>query len=247
MVHSASVRESMIASGVLDSLVLLVFIFRLWIRIRMQRVGWEDIWATIAFFCGMLNVTSNWAYLGKLKVGQVSTTAMWIYMISLTCLVWAVRVSIIFSIIRIIPARERLHIHGLMIVTFFLLTCSALVVQRAISCSYAYRVIQSSTSSPYFSCSLRPVLIISELAVGAIADIITVIFPLYVLRRVTLPRKQLRLLRLLFSSSIAVSIMCSVRMAFQIVPSLTSWAIFMTDIQVQCPSSGPLLPSRWLD
>lgn len=56
-----------VASGVLDSLVLLIFIFRLWIRIKMQRLGWEDIWATVAFVCGTMNVVSDWVYLIKLS------------------------------------------------------------------------------------------------------------------------------------------------------------------------------------
>jgi hypothetical protein len=56
-----------VASGVLDSLVLLVFVFRLWIRIKMQRVGWEDIWATVAFVCGTMNVVSDWVYIIKLS------------------------------------------------------------------------------------------------------------------------------------------------------------------------------------
>ena len=32
----------------------------------MRRVGWEDIWATVAFVCGTVNVVSDWVYLTKL-------------------------------------------------------------------------------------------------------------------------------------------------------------------------------------
>ena len=65
--RSLGVRCSLhvVASGVLDCLVLFIFTFRIWIRIRMQRVGWEDIWATIAFICGILNAVSDWVYLTK--------------------------------------------------------------------------------------------------------------------------------------------------------------------------------------
>jgi len=226
------VAHSLIASGVLDSLVLLGFIFRLWIRIKMQRVGWEDIWATVAFVCGTMNIVSSWIYLIKLSVGQSSMTAMWIYMFTFTCSVWAVRISIIYSIIRIIPPKERLHIYGLMIVTFFFLTCSALIVQKAISCIYAYHVYQSTSSSLPFHCGPINTLSISELAVGSVADITAVVFPLYVLRRVTLPPKHLRLLRLLFSSNIMVAIACCLRAICDVVPVLTRWSVVIANLQM---------------
>lgn len=74
--------------------------------------------------------------------------------------------------------------------------------------------------------------------VGSIGDIITVIFPLCVLRTLSLPRKHLRLLRLLFISNIVVCIICAFRMACQIRPTLTRWIVFVTNLQV--PWSPPL-------
>lgn len=160
----------------------------------------------------------------------------------------AVRISIIFSIIRIIPAKERLHIYGLMIVTFFFLTGSVLLVLKAISCIYAYHAYQSTPTSPYFRCALVLTLSIPEFAgkfapslyhrtqhdfvAGFVADTTAVVFPLYVLRRVTLPPKHLRLLRLLFLSNIMVTIVCCLRAACQVVPALTRWSVVIANLQV---------------
>ncbi|KAN0082620.1 hypothetical protein V8E55_008415 [Tylopilus felleus] len=224
------VIDSIIASAVLDSLILPVFVVRIWIRVRMQRMGWEDIWAIVAFVCGMLNVVSDWVCLVEWGAGQKSVVAMWMYMVTFTCLIWAVRISIIFSIIRIIPAKERLYIYGLLIIALFFLTWTALIVQNAIACAYAYH--RSTPSSPYLRCSLLHSLNISEMTVGSIGDIITVIFPLCVLRTLSLPRKHLRLLRLLFISNIVVCIICAFRMACQIRPTLTRWIVFITNLQV---------------
>ncbi|KAH0828653.1 hypothetical protein J3R83DRAFT_3015 [Lanmaoa asiatica] len=170
-------------------------ILRLWIRIRMQRVGWEDIYAAVAFVCGMVNVVSDWIYVMQSGVGESSMISMWIYVITLISLLWAVRISIIFSIIRIIPARERLHIYGLMIVAVFLLAWLGWVILGAIQCNNAVHAFQSTPSDPYFRCSAPRSLVISQMAVGNVADIIAVVFPLHVLRRITLPPGQHRLLR----------------------------------------------------
>ncbi|KAI9566150.1 hypothetical protein HD554DRAFT_1229101 [Boletus coccyginus] len=227
------VAPSIIASSVLAGLVLLVFIFRIWIRIRMQRVGWEDIWATVAFVCGAVNVVSDWVYLIKLGQPLARMTLLWIYVFTFTCLVWAVRISIIFSIVRIIPNRERLHIYGLWIISFFLLACSALLVQKVVFCVNAYNNFHSIPSSPYFRCAPIRILGISELTVGFVADIVAIVFPLYVLRGVTLPQNHLRLLRLLFCSTIMVSITsCLLFGACRVVPAVAKWSVVVTNLQL---------------
>ncbi|KAF8547489.1 hypothetical protein OG21DRAFT_914015 [Imleria badia] len=107
-----------------------------------------------------------------------------------------------------------------------------MMVQKAVSCTKAYHAFHATSSSPYFGCSFLRSLSISEMAVGAVADTIAVVFPLYVLRGVTLPRKQLRLLRLLFLSNILVLIVCCIRIASQLVPALMHWSIFITNLWI---------------
>ena len=187
----------------------------MWIRIRMQRVGWEDIWATIAFICGVLTVASDWVYLAnsgensdflgvlsKLKRARVRRCRsivdhrdvgihVYVYMSRMvrrhlpdSCRVSgakprphrAVRISIIFSIIRIIPAEDRLHVYGLRIIIIYVLTGSAFIVEKAVSCTYAHQAFHVTSETSPFSCYFLRSLSISEMAGKSASSVHATVF-----------------------------------------------------------------------
>ncbi|KAF9240003.1 hypothetical protein BU15DRAFT_61635 [Melanogaster broomeanus] len=207
--------------SVLNCLALLLAIFRVWIRVKIKRMWWEIVWAIVAFSCAT----------------QAAITSAWINTFTFTCVVWlaqsrfyrAVRISLIFSIIRVIPPRARLHICGLFIVAFFLLICVIIIALKAVYCIREYHELDPTVSDSKFRCYVPRDMGIFELVADCLADAIAVSFPLRMLHSVRLQPRQHRLLRLLFSSSIAVSLVCVARAACELVPDLEimlpSWTI----------------------
>lgn len=229
-----------VASNVFSSLALPLCIFRLWIRIKIQRVGWEDIWATLAFVCGTMNVVSGWIHVSQLSEhpallgvimklkwmclqvmnrrrsqcgytclrSQVSRGAFlpdWCVGMAKSGVHRSVRTSVILSIIRIIPARERLHIYGLMIVALFLLICFASWVQEAIQCTHAYRAFQAADPTPsYFVCSLPRSSKIPLLAGEIVSSVPTIVLSM-ILQCAALPIR----------SSLPFLYTCSVQSAYR--------------------------------
>ncbi|KIJ62225.1 hypothetical protein HYDPIDRAFT_114696 [Hydnomerulius pinastri MD-312] len=221
----------MIVGGVLDGLALLLAPLRLWIRFRMKRLWWEDAWAAVAFVCGVMFLPAEWVYLQEPREGAPTATSMWIYMIVFTFVVWAVRISIILSIVRIIPPRERLRTWGLLTVVVFLLLCVAFLVQKVKYCFSIYKAFVPATPTSKFSCFLPRQITIFEVAADVFADLIAVVLPLQMLRKIKLPSKRRRLLRSLFSSSIAVSFVCAVRAMCQVIDALESFIALIDAFQ----------------
>lgn len=81
-----------VAGLVSHSIAILCTIARLAYRTWMRHFWWEDAWATVALMADVLCLACLW-------LDQRITS--WIFSITLTSVLWAARMSIIFSAIRI--------------------------------------------------------------------------------------------------------------------------------------------------
>ncbi|KAH7890423.1 hypothetical protein F5I97DRAFT_1799157, partial [Phlebopus sp. FC_14] len=219
-------------ASVFTGLALGLGLLRLWIRVRIRRLWWEDVFAMIAFTCGVANLASEWLFEAYGGGMHVKLSCKWIYMFAYTCVVWAVRISILFSVIRIIPPSQRLHTLGLISIIFSFLLWGGLIIQKAVWCAHVWESYNSSVSGSMFYCSLTRGMSIFELVADCIADLISIALPLHMLRTIKLPRRQRRLLRLLFSATITISLVAFVRMATQVVEALSDLVTIAVDFQV---------------
>lgn len=87
---------------------LVLTIFRLAYRIWLRRFWVEDAWAGVAFLCGIATLTSCWTYVEA--AGEEGIISFWVYSFTFPSVVWAVRKSILFSIVSSsVCGQELLH------------------------------------------------------------------------------------------------------------------------------------------
>ncbi|EGN95667.1 hypothetical protein SERLA73DRAFT_186822 [Serpula lacrymans var. lacrymans S7.3] len=207
VVASRAVQNLRIVTSVLQGLAISLTVFRLWYRIRLQRAWWEDGWAAIALLWGTLFLIADWVYLTS-PSGNTSLAAYWVYMFSFTCVLWAVRMSLVFSVVRMMspsPLRRRLAfgIGGL-----FAMMWVGLLVQKVYMCGHII--------GWHKTCHLMRPMVIVEVGSDCISDTILVVIPLRLLWHVNLPRQQRRMILSLFSSSIVISLGSILHAAAQI-------------------------------
>ncbi|KAH7912883.1 hypothetical protein BJ138DRAFT_715638 [Hygrophoropsis aurantiaca] len=114
----SGVTGLLILITVFHALAAISTTFRLWFRYHIQRIWWEDIFAAVALCFDIVCLTGMWtltAPLSRTGPGDGLDTAVmsrqshvasyWLLIISYTCVLWCARISIMFSIIRIVPPR----------------------------------------------------------------------------------------------------------------------------------------------
>ncbi|KAF8662797.1 hypothetical protein AX16_001081 [Volvariella volvacea WC 439] len=180
-------------------------VFRLVHRYRLRRLWWDDYWAGIA-------LAINIAYLTTVGLRrdpsdadfsrQTAVVVFWMTAILFPSVVWAARMSISMSIIRLVPeqtmARRLLYIMA----SAFFLTWMGLLFHKVGICA-------KTTEWHYnraVQCYLGSTVGIVTLVTDVVSDALLIIVPLNMLRRVRLPKGQQRLLLALFSSSVFSSL-----------------------------------------
>ncbi|KIJ69649.1 hypothetical protein HYDPIDRAFT_73628, partial [Hydnomerulius pinastri MD-312] len=218
-----------VVSSVLQFIGILLSIFRFWFRFRIRRLWWEDAWAFIAFLCAVALLISEWLYLQA--EWNVSVVGFWIYAFAFTCMVWAVRLSILFSVTRIIhptqPLRRLMHaLSALFLLLFIGLTAQKLWWFTE-DLSWLHETAYYNEVARYMT---RPMLIL-ELCTDIIADGILIILPVRILWSVKLPKRQRRMIIAIFSSSVIVTIVSAFRATCQMM-GLASFDGIATDVEV---------------
>ncbi|KAH7929008.1 hypothetical protein BV22DRAFT_160948 [Leucogyrophana mollusca] len=188
-----------VVTTVLQGLAILLTCFRLWHRISIRRFGREDTWAAVALLCGAACLISGSVYLSGSH--ETAIIAFWVYLFAFPCVVWAVRMSILYSITRLIPSSTSSSRIALGFSAFFVLLWALLVMQKAYKCSNVCWY-----NSPSITCQLPHSMYIYELATDVVSDMILVALPFRMLWNINLPEKiQRRLILSVFSTSIVVS------------------------------------------
>lgn len=159
--------------------------WRIYIRLKIHRFWWEDGWAVILLFTGLLWMIAQWVFLLSSKHprvanydckathdryldGLTSIINSWIYSISFTCIMTSVfihvrccdpflrsafrlvRMSVLFSIIRIAHGSPRLLKFTYTCVAFFAVCWAILVTMKIVQCasdpSWQHRIPESGKS-----------------------------------------------------------------------------------------------------
>ncbi|KAG1839116.1 hypothetical protein DFJ58DRAFT_110735 [Suillus subalutaceus] len=179
-----SYRLSVVGS-VSHSIAIICTIFRLVYRGRMHQLWWEDAWAAFALVADVVCLACIW-------IDEAIST--WILAIAFTSVLWAARMSIIFSIIPVANhSGSKIHkqITRLIAVSF--------------ACMWAALLVQKISICKFDSCRLGKSVALSILTTDIAADVSLVAAPLYLLKNVGLLRSRKLLVQCAFCASLLIT------------------------------------------
>ncbi|KAE9406592.1 hypothetical protein BT96DRAFT_1014812 [Gymnopus androsaceus JB14] len=193
---------------------------RVWIRYRKQRLWWDDGWAILTMMLSIL--LDILLFLGGsdplLPISpHMQVVRQWLIMISFTMAVWCARISLMFSIIRLIPPSFTLRRISEWAAVSFSLVC-------ILNATWDLRV----RVLPY-----------GELITDLVEDITLVVIPIRLLGHVNLPKDKRRMLVVIFGASLLTSTMSSYNYDRFIIP-ITAEVVVGTALAVA--NMGVLTP-----
>ncbi|KAI3621740.1 hypothetical protein WG66_016706 [Moniliophthora roreri] len=209
-------KTGQVVCTALHSVAIVFTVYRLIHRFRMSRFAWDDGWAAIALVFESIYLTANW-----LRVLVVSTKnsvpiqqyryhseiLMWMITSLFTVIVWTCRISLALSIARILPPGRVRTLTVLFSGSCFLQGAVLIIVKSSI-CNVDFG------RNPIIKCNPSGVVGIVQVLMDVVSTALLVILPLYVLwdwkSRTDRPRRERRLIMLLFMSSLLTLVVCLV-------------------------------------
>ncbi|KAG7091448.1 hypothetical protein E1B28_010482 [Marasmius oreades] len=199
----------------------LLTITRLVVRYRSKRMWLDDAWAALALVCSFMLLTAMWIRTDMPGVGplnqprEVRIVAYWMGALSFTNTLWASRMSIIFSVIRLIPPMMRLRRISNISAVLFILMWIGLLIQKTYICAsnkYWYQ-----RADPM--CRLGHGVATNEIITDSISDILLAVIPIRLLHGVSLQSDQRKMLYIIFGSSLLITLVSAVHAIFVFGPS----------------------------
>ncbi|RPD65695.1 hypothetical protein L226DRAFT_543154 [Lentinus tigrinus ALCF2SS1-7] len=181
---------------------------RLYYRWTRRHLGWDDAWAALNIVCAIFLCAGAWTRSDTPAVGpfhhgtRVRIIGYYMLNVAFTCVLWTSRMSILFSIIRLIPYMMRMRYWAYFFAVLFGLMWAALIILKVAIC-------ETDTAwkkSAGVQCVLGPAVGGVELATDFLADIILVLMPIRLLWRISLSPARRSLLTGIFSASMFTTI-----------------------------------------
>ncbi|KAF8836873.1 hypothetical protein BDN67DRAFT_983644 [Paxillus ammoniavirescens] len=133
-----------VTASVFQVLGLILTAFRIYFRLKIGRFWWEDAWAGISLLSGSIWMIAQWALVVKRRTisiqsvsphyqpidGLTSIVGSWTYAIGFTCIITAVRMSVLFSITRVIPESSHLRKFTHLCAAFFAACWVILMIEK---------------------------------------------------------------------------------------------------------------------
>ncbi|KAF9220657.1 hypothetical protein BS17DRAFT_713929, partial [Gyrodon lividus] len=194
-----------VTASVFEVLGLILTAFRIYFRLRIGRFWWEDAWAVVSLLSGLIWITAMWTFLLTGEYGLTSVVGSWTYSIAFTCIISAVRMSILYSITRLVDASTRLRKFTYVCAAFFATCWIILIVEKVWQCvsDPSWHHVPVSSGKPF--CEVKPQIFIFQFTTDCVAVSILVALPLRMLWKVKLPRRQRRMILSIFASSIVIA------------------------------------------
>ncbi|KAE9406599.1 hypothetical protein BT96DRAFT_971853 [Gymnopus androsaceus JB14] len=185
-------------------------ISRIWIRYRKQRLWWDDGWAVLTMVLSILvDISLFGAGSNPFVPGSPHAVQFWFNMIAFTVGVWCARISLMLSIVRLIPPLFTLRRISEWAAVSFSLMCMGMLTPKIYICA-------SNLSWYDMAVPLCPLgeVAIGELITDLVADITLVAIPIRLLGYVNLPKDKRRMLIVIFGASLLTSVMSVVHFVF---------------------------------
>ncbi|KAG9311984.1 hypothetical protein JVU11DRAFT_7254 [Chiua virens] len=181
---------------------LLLTAWRIYLRLRIGRFWWEDAWASLLLVTGMIWVITYWlgdtSYLSSIVGG-------WIGSIGFTCIVTFARMSVLFSVIRIIHGPPRLLKFTYACVAFFAACWTVIIVAKITRCAFDPSWHYTHKPGLKSTCLTTAQITIFQFTTDCVAVSILVVIPLNILWKVKLPRRKKRMILSIFASSVVLA------------------------------------------
>ncbi|KAH7924623.1 hypothetical protein BV22DRAFT_1012917 [Leucogyrophana mollusca] len=200
---SRNLSTRTVLTTVLQCFAIILTLFRVWYRVSIRRFWWDDSWAAMASLCGTICLVSDWMHVTA-RTRDISVIGCWVYFFAFASVVWAVRMSILYSLARLIYPEKRSRRIVLSVAALFVILWGGIITERAYICGSSLRWYNSGKQT---CCNLPASMDIYELATDVVSDIILVAWPLRILWNIKLPsNSQRRMILSIFSSTIVVSL-----------------------------------------
>ncbi|KAI0938539.1 hypothetical protein AcW1_001753 [Taiwanofungus camphoratus] len=134
--------------------------------------------------------------------------------VSFTCVLWSARMSILFSIMRIIPNLMTLRRYASACAALFIAMWIVMLVQKTYVCEHN----TAWKTKPGVQCVLGKAVGAVELATDITADIILVALPIRLLWDISISSSRRKLLITIFSASLITTIVSIVHAGFELSP-----------------------------
>ncbi|EJF63843.1 hypothetical protein DICSQDRAFT_101936 [Dichomitus squalens LYAD-421 SS1] len=197
-----------ILATLLPALGIMFTSLRLYYRWSRHHFGWDDGWAAFAIVCAFFLTAGAWTRSDTPKTGpfhhghHVRIIGYYMLNVAFTCVLWASRLSILCSIIRLIPYMMRLRNYAHVFSALFGIMWAALIIIKIVVC-------ETDTAwkkTAGVQCVLGPAVAGIELATDFIADLILVVLPIRLLWRIKLSTARRALLTGIFSASMFTTV-----------------------------------------
>ncbi|KAH9852440.1 hypothetical protein C2E23DRAFT_885585 [Lenzites betulinus] len=205
---------------ILPAFATILTLLRLYYRRSRHRLGWDDAWAAFAVISVVFICAGAWTRSDTPAVGpfhhsaRVRVLGYYMLNVSFTCVLWASRMSILFSIIRLIPTLMTMRVHAYFCAILFGMMWAALLIQKIVVCETN----PSWKKSPGVQCVLGHAVAGLELATDFVGDLILVIMPMRLLWRIKLSFAKKLLLQCIFSASMFTTIVSIIHAVYVFSP-----------------------------
>ncbi|KAG2362212.1 hypothetical protein BDR07DRAFT_1407538 [Suillus spraguei] len=121
-----------VVGSVFHVTAMLCTIFRLVYRGWTRHLWWEDAWAAFALILDVICLLCLWKY-------TLTSLPAWIFSVAFTSVVWAARMSMIFSVIRITNHSGLKYQEWItyLITVSFVCMWAAILIQKNVTCVFA--------------------------------------------------------------------------------------------------------------
>lgn len=167
------------------SIAIICTIFRLMYRGWMRHLWWDDAWAALALIADVVCLACIWVD---------RAISAWALTISFTTVLWAARMSVIFSIIPV-ATHSTYKIHSQ--ITY--------LIAVSFACMWAALLAQKITICEFHSCHMGKPVALSLLITDIIADVSLVAAPLYLMKNMRLSRSKKLLVQSAFGASLLIT------------------------------------------
>jgi len=205
MVNVTTIRA--VATSI-PGLAFVLTMLRLHHRWQLQQLGYDDGWAAFSLLSVFWLVAGEWMYSDEPGIGPLSESIkiriVGYYMASFgfTCVIWSARMSILFSVVRVIPPAGRLLKFAYASACLFACMWVTLIIQKAVICERndAWKL------GPRTQCRLGSSVATLEVANDCVSDAILIFIPIRLLWDASIKKGDRKLLMSVFSASLLTTI-----------------------------------------
>ncbi|KZT10244.1 uncharacterized protein LAESUDRAFT_644408 [Laetiporus sulphureus 93-53] len=194
---------------------------RLWYRYSRRHLGYDDAWAALALVTYCFLLAGAYLRSDRTATYEQRVTGYFMLNATFTTVIWFARLSILFSIMRIIPTLMVLRRYAYAAAVLFLAEWIVLLVQKTWTCEH-YDAWKTDRAA---QCVMGNAVGAVELATDISADLILVILPIRLFWDISISEPRRKLLITIFSASLITTVVSVVHDAYELGPDRNAEAI----------------------